>query len=108
MDANLAGFRPARRIASIGVSEILRIGAAAAKLKREGRPVIVLGAGEPDFDTPDNVKDAANRAIAAGATKYTALDGTAELKAAIAEKFHRDNRRRSPSAPAPSRSSTTR
>ena len=92
MDANLAGFRPARRIASIGVSEILRIGAAAAKLKREGRPVIVLGAGEPDFDTPDNVKDAANRAIAAGATKYTALDGTAELKAAIAEKFHRDNR----------------
>lgn len=84
-------FRPAQRIASIGVSEILRIGATAARLKREGRPVIVLGAGEPDFDTPENVKEAAYRAIRAGATKYTALDGTVELKAAIAEKFRRDN-----------------
>lgn len=86
-----SGFRPAKRIASIEVSEILRIGATAARLKKEGRPVIVLGAGEPDFDTPDNVKDAAYRAIKAGATKYTALDGTADLKAAIAEKFRRDN-----------------
>lgn len=84
-------FRPARRIASIGVSEILRIGAAAAKRKAEGRPVIVLGAGEPDFDTPDNVKDAAKRAIDAGETKYTALDGTPALKAAIIRKFRRDN-----------------
>lgn len=91
MDAAPPAFRPARRIASIGVSEILAIGARAAQLKREGRPVIVLGAGEPDFDTPDNVKDAAIAAIRAGATKYTALDGTLELKAAIVEKLRRDN-----------------
>jgi len=84
-------FRPARRLASIGVSEILKIGARAAQLKREGRPVIVLGAGEPDFDTPDNVKDAAVAAIRAGATKYTTLDGTPELKAAIVAKLKREN-----------------
>jgi aspartate aminotransferase len=53
--------------------------------------VIVLGAGEPDFDTPDHAKDAAMRAIRAGQTKYTILDGTVELKAAIAEKFRREN-----------------
>ena len=58
-------FRPARRLASIGVSEILKIGARAAQRRREGRPVIVLGAGEPDFDTPDNVKEAAIAAIRA-------------------------------------------
>ncbi|RMI17272.1 pyridoxal phosphate-dependent aminotransferase [Pseudoroseomonas wenyumeiae] len=85
-------FRPARRIAGIGVSEILAIGARAVQLRREGRPVIVLGAGEPDFDTPDNVKDAAVAAIRAGATKYTVLDGTAELKAAVAAKLRRENR----------------
>lgn len=84
-------FRRAQRIASIQVSEILRIGAAARSRRREGRPVIVLGAGEPDFDTPDNVKEAAVRAIRAGQTKYTTLDGTAELKAAIAMKFKREN-----------------
>ena len=53
--------------------------------------MIVLGAGEPDFDTPDYVKDAAERAIRAGQTKYTILDGTLELKAAISEKFRREN-----------------
>jgi aspartate aminotransferase len=84
-------FRPARRIGAIGVSEILKIGAAAQRLKREGRPVIVLGAGEPDFDTPDHVKEAAEKAIRAGQTKYTILDGTLELKAAISEKFSREN-----------------
>src|SRR5690606_36258172 len=84
-------FRRAGRIARIAVSEILRIGAQAAQLKREGRDVIVLGAGEPDFDTPDNVKEAAVRAIRAGETKYTLLDGTLALKAAIARKFERDN-----------------
>jgi len=86
-----ADFRPASRIASVGVSKILRIGARAAAMKREGRPVIVLGAGEPDFDTPDNVKAAARAAIDRGETKYTALDGTPELKEAIAEKFRREN-----------------
>lgn len=85
------GFRPASRIRSIGVSEILRIGALAHKLRGEGRPVILLGAGEPDFDTPDNIKAAAERAMRMGATKYTALDGTAELKAAIVTKFKREN-----------------
>jgi aspartate aminotransferase len=84
-------FRPAQRISAIGVSEILKIGAVAQRLKREGRPVIVLGAGEPDFDTPDHAKDAAERAIRAGQTKYTILDGTPELKAAIAAKFRREN-----------------
>jgi len=86
-----SGFRSAPRLRSIGVSEILRIGAIATRLKREGRPVIVLGAGEPDFDTPDHAKTAAERAIRAGQTKYTVLDGTAELKAAIAGKFSREN-----------------
>ena len=84
-------LRRAKRIAKIEVSEILRIGARAAQLKREGRDVIVLGAGEPDFDTPDNVKEAAVRAIAAGETKYTLLDGTLALKTAIANKFKREN-----------------
>ena len=86
-----AGFRSARRISAIGVSEILKIGATAARMKRAGRPVIVLGAGEPDFDTPDHVKAAAEAAIRAGQTKYTTLDGTVELKQAIADKFRREN-----------------
>jgi aspartate aminotransferase len=91
MASPAAGFQPARRISAIGVSEILKIGATAARLKREGRPVIVLGAGEPDFDTPDHVKAAAERAIRAGQTKYTVLDGTLELKQAIIEKFRSEN-----------------
>ncbi|WDZ76494.1 pyridoxal phosphate-dependent aminotransferase [Ensifer adhaerens] len=86
-----AGFRPASRISSIGVSEILKIGARAQAMKREGKPVIILGAGEPDFDTPDYVKDAACEAIKRGDTKYTALDGTPDLKKAIREKFQREN-----------------
>ena len=60
-------------------------------LKKQGIDVIGLGAGEPDFDTPDFVKDAAIEAIRQGKTKYTNVDGTAELKAAIAAKFARDN-----------------
>jgi aspartate aminotransferase len=60
-------------------------------LKRQGIDVIGLGAGEPDFDTPDFVKDAAIEAIRAGKTKYTNVDGTAELKEAIVAKFKRDN-----------------
>ena len=61
------------------------------ELKAQGVEVIGLAAGEPDFDTPDFVKDAAIEAIRAGRTKYTNVDGTAELKAAIAAKFARDN-----------------
>ena len=89
--ASGAAFRPASRISAIGVSEILQIGAKASALKRSGRDVIILGAGEPDFDTPDFIKDGAIAAIRAGQTKYTALDGTPELKAAIAAKFKADN-----------------
>jgi len=61
------------------------------ELKRQGVDVIGLSAGEPDFDTPDFVKDAAIAAIRAGQTKYTDVDGTAEVKEAVAEKFRRDN-----------------
>ncbi|PDT80814.1 pyridoxal phosphate-dependent aminotransferase [Sinorhizobium sp. BJ1] len=86
-----AGFRPASRIASVGVSKILQIGSKAAAMKREGLPVIILGAGEPDFDTPDHVKQAAKAAIDAGETKYTALDGSPALKKAIVAKFKREN-----------------
>ena len=60
-------------------------------LKREGKDIIGLSAGEPDFDTPDYIKEAAIEAIRKGQTKYTAVDGTAELKEAIAAKFKRDN-----------------
>ena len=63
----------------------------AAELKAAGRDVIGLGAGEPDFDTPQNIKDAGIAAIAAGKTKYTAVDGIPELKSAICAKFKRDN-----------------
>ncbi|MEJ1160687.1 pyridoxal phosphate-dependent aminotransferase [Prosthecomicrobium sp. N25] len=63
----------------------------ARELKAAGRDVIGLGAGEPDFDTPDNIKEAAIRAIREGQTKYTAVDGTPELKAAIAAKYKREN-----------------
>ena len=63
----------------------------AAELKAAGRDVIGLGAGEPDFDTPQNIKDAAIAAINAGKTKYTAVDGIPELKQAICAKFQRDN-----------------
>ncbi len=63
----------------------------AAELKAAGRDIIGLGAGEPDFDTPDFVKEAAIEAIRKGQTKYTAVDGTPALKAAIQAKFKRDN-----------------
>jgi aspartate aminotransferase len=63
----------------------------AAELKAAGKDVIGLGAGEPDFDTPDNIKEAAIAAIRAGDTKYTAVDGTKALKQAIVAKFKREN-----------------
>ncbi len=91
MNADTAEFQNSSRIDHIGVSQILVIGQRARDLKAQGKPVIVLGAGEPDFDTPDNVKAAAIKAINTGDTKYTALDGTPELKKAIRAKFLRDN-----------------
>ncbi|OGB09186.1 MAG: aspartate aminotransferase [Burkholderiales bacterium RIFCSPHIGHO2_12_FULL_65_48] len=84
-------FRAADRISAIGVSDIVRITQAANELKRQGQPVIVLGLGEPDFDTPAHVIEAAQQAMAQGDTHYTVLDGTPALKAAIQLKFRRDN-----------------
>lgn len=72
-------------------SATLAMSARVTQLKREGVDVIGLSAGEPDFDTPDFVKDAAIAAIRAGQTKYTDVDGTAEVKDAVAQKFKRDN-----------------
>jgi aspartate aminotransferase len=72
-------------------SATIAISNKAMQLKAEGKNVIGLAAGEPDFDTPQNIKDAAIRAIQAGKTKYTAVDGIAELKKAIVDKFKREN-----------------
>jgi aspartate aminotransferase len=65
--------------------------ALAAELRAAGRDLISLGTGEPDFDTPQHIKEAAIAAINSGQTKYTPIDGTAELKAAIRDKFAREN-----------------
>ena len=86
-----SAFEPAQRVRAIGVSEILRITDHANALKRAGRPVIVLGAGEPDFDTPEPIRAAAARAMERGDTRYTVLDGSPAMKAAVQLKFRRDN-----------------
>lgn len=78
-------------LARVKPSATLAVTAQARELKRQGRDVIGLGAGEPDFDTPDNVKAAAIEAINRGETKYTEADGMPELKAAIVAKFAREN-----------------
>ena len=78
-------------LARVKPSPTIAVTTKAAELKAAGRDVIGLGAGEPDFDTPQNIKDAAKRAIDAGKTKYTAVDGIPELKAAICAKFLREN-----------------
>ncbi len=79
------------RVQSIKPSATLAITAKAKALRAEGKAIIGLGAGEPDFDTPDNIKQAAIEAINNGFTKYTAVGGTPELKQAICDKFKRDN-----------------
>jgi aspartate aminotransferase len=81
----------AARLAAIKPSPTMAMAGLALELKAAGRDVIGLAAGEPDFDTPDHVKRAACAAIEAGETKYTAVDGTPALKAAVAEKFRREN-----------------
>lgn len=81
----------ARRLERIKPSPTMAITAMAQELKAQGRDVIGLGAGEPDFDTPDNIKEAGIAAIRAGRTKYTRVDGLPELKQAIVEKFRREN-----------------
>ena len=79
------------RVQRIKPSPTLTITAHANALKAAGKDVIGLGAGEPDFDTPDHIKQAAIAAIHAGMTKYTAVDGTAELKQAVINKFKNEN-----------------
>ncbi|MGH1478311.1 MAG: pyridoxal phosphate-dependent aminotransferase [Geminicoccales bacterium] len=81
----------ADRLSAIKPSPTIAVSTLARELKAQGRDVIGLGAGEPDFDTPEHIKQAAIEAIHAGDTKYTTVDGTAELKAAVVEKFKREN-----------------
>jgi aspartate aminotransferase len=78
-------------LARIKPSATIAVSTKARALKAQGRDVISLGAGEPDFDTPDNIKEAAIRAIREGRTKYTDVEGTPELKDAIVAKFRREN-----------------
>ena len=80
-----------KRMAVVRPSPTGAVLALATELLAAGRDIISLGTGEPDFDTPQHIKDAAIAAINNGQTKYTPIDGTAELKAAIATKFARDN-----------------
>jgi aspartate aminotransferase len=78
-------------LARVKPSPTIAMTARAAAMKAAGRDVISLSAGEPDFDTPLHIREAAIRAIEAGHTRYTAVDGIPELKAAVAEKFRREN-----------------
>ena len=80
------------RVQAVKPSPTLAITARAAEMRAAGKDVIGLGAGEPDFDTPDHIKAAAIQAIHDGHTKYTPVDGTVSLKKAIIEKFKRDNK----------------
>jgi aspartate aminotransferase len=80
-----------KRVQKVKPSPTLAMTARAAKLKAEGKDIIGLAAGEPDFDTPLHIADAGVEAIRKGVTRYTAVDGTAELKDAIIAKFKRDN-----------------
>ena len=80
-----------KRVQKVKPSPTLAMTARAAKLKAEGKDIIGLAAGEPDFDTPVHIADAGVDAIRKGVTRYTAVDGTAELKDAIIAKFKRDN-----------------
>ena len=84
-------FKLSDRVQRIKPSPTLAITARAAELRAAGKDIIGLGAGEPDFDTPEHIKAAATKAIADGFTKYTAVDGTATLKQAIIDKLSRDN-----------------
>jgi aspartate aminotransferase len=81
----------ASSLSKIKPSPTIAVSMKAAELKAAGKDIISLGMGEPDFDTPQNIKDAAIKAIQKGDTKYTAVDGTAALKKAIIEKFKREN-----------------
>jgi aspartate aminotransferase len=81
----------AKSLSNIKPSPTIAVSMKAAELKAAGKDIISLGMGEPDFDTPENIKEAAIKAIQKGDTKYTAVDGTAALKKAIIAKFKREN-----------------
>ncbi len=81
----------ADRLSRVKPSATIAISAKANALKAQGKNIIALSFGEPDFDTPDNIKEAAIKAIRSGDTKYTAVDGTIKLKEAIVAKFKREN-----------------
>jgi len=83
--------RLSARVQAVKPSPTLAVTARAAELKAAGKDIIGLGAGEPDFDTPDHIKEAAIKAIHDGFTKYTAVGGTPSLKKAVVEKFKREN-----------------
>ncbi len=83
-------YKISRRAASLSPSLTLAIDAKAKQMKAEGEDVVGFGAGEPDFDTPQHIKDAAAKALADGFTKYTPSSGIPELRQAIAEKFKQD------------------
>ena len=87
----MAQITLSNRVLSIKESPTLAITAKAAKYKAEGRPIIALAAGEPDFDTPQHIKDAAKTAIDNGFTKYTPVSGIPSLKKAIVNKFKNEN-----------------
>lgn len=80
-----------QRVRNIAPSATLAIDAKAKQLRKEGKDVVIFGAGEPDFNTPENIKQAAKKAIDGNFTKYTPVGGIPELKKAIADKFKRDN-----------------
>ncbi|MGD9387976.1 MAG: pyridoxal phosphate-dependent aminotransferase [Gammaproteobacteria bacterium] len=84
-------LRLSERIARVKPSPTMAVTAKAAELKRAGKDIIGLGAGEPDFDTPAHIVEAAMEALRSGRTRYTAVEGILELREAICEKFSRDN-----------------
>ena len=84
-------YRISQRAAALSPSLTLAIDAKAKQMKAEGQDVVGFGAGEPDFDTPQHIKDAAAQALASGFTKYTPASGIPELRQAIADKFKREN-----------------
>ena len=84
-------IRTAQRVAQVKPSATIAMSMKAAELKAQGRDILSLSMGEPDFDTPDHIQQAAIEAIRDGQTRYTAVDGTPALKDAILEKFQRDN-----------------
>ena len=81
-----------KRVQKVKPSATMAVSDKAKELKSQGVQIVSMGSGEPDFDTPNNIQKAAINAIGNGETRYTAADGTPELKKAICEKFKRENR----------------